>query len=69
MILCHVKIKIGVNFSLPSGDYATYLNWKGFTAWTRNLGYSPNDLVDIFHDRNAKPRKLIINGIEKQIPE
>lgn len=65
-MLCIVHITIGVTFSLPTGEYATYTNWKGATRWTRNLGYQPNDSVEIHHARNGKPEKIIINGIEKQ---
>lgn len=68
VMLYHVHITIGVLFSLPSGDYATYINWKGATAWTKNLGYQPNDKVEIYHTRSGKPEKIIINGKNSPLP-
>lgn len=66
-MLCQVNIVVGITFSLPTGEYATYINSKGATAWTKNFGYNPGDVVEVFHDRKGKPDKIITNGIEKQI--
>lgn len=68
-MLCHVNIVVGITFSLPTGEYATYTNSKGATVWTRNMGYAPGDSVEILHNKMGKPEKIIINGIEKQLTQ
>lgn len=67
-MLCQVDIVVGVTFSLPTGEYATYMNSKGRTAWTKNLGYKPNDRVTILHDKAGKPQEIIINGGKDDSP-
>lgn len=66
-MLCQVNIVVGITFSLPTGEYATYTNSKGVTAWTRNMGYAPGDSVEILRNKMGKPEKIIINGIEKEV--
>jgi hypothetical protein len=45
---------------------ALYTASNGKRIWTRNIGYNPNDSVELHYNEQG-PQKIIINGIEKQI--
>jgi hypothetical protein len=52
---------------LQSRNYALYTASNGKRIWTENLGYEPNDEVEIHYQKGAiRPNKIIINRIEKQ---
>lgn len=65
LILCQVNIKVEAVFALPSGNYAIYQNSKGSRRWTKDLGYSPGDSVEIMHDKSGKPIEVTINKNQK----
>ncbi len=62
------KFIVGCLVQLPTGDYALYTASNGKRVWTRNIGYEPNDKVELHYDE-AGPKKIIINGIEKQFTQ
>ncbi len=50
--------------SLPTGNYALYSASNGKRIWTRDIGYNPKDVVELYYDESG-PKKVIINGAEQ----